>query len=119
MRFNMALNIRAKVKILFFLALITSLFNISAAYAVWTGERDVHRVYSSVSSVYVQTVPQSDLINPDGCVSKLNYVLDPSSAMFDKQYQALLTALAAGRKVSLSISGCLGSYPKIRSVIIY
>ena len=89
------------------------------ASATWTGQQSLHRVYASSGTISVQTAPSSAHINPGGCAASSNYALDPNGLLFKEKYQMLLTALASNRKVSLDISGCQGSYPKLANVIIF
>lgn len=44
-------------------------------------------------------------------------MLDPNNARFKEIYQALLTAAASEKKAQIFIDGCIGSYPRILSVI--
>jgi len=102
-----------------FLVFIFSVVMSVSAQAAWTGKQTVHRVYTSSDAVYVQTYPSTAHINPSGCVTKSDYRLDTESVMFEKQYQMLLTGLAAGKKISFSVLDCIGNHPKIHSLIIY
>jgi hypothetical protein len=103
---------------IYLISAATLFFSLSAN-AAWTGQQSIYQVRTADSAVYLQTYPASAHINPGGCENKNFYRLDPSYPLFDKHYQALLTALAAGKKVSLEIVGCLGAYPKVRAVSIF
>lgn len=82
--------------------------------AAWTPWVKVSLVYTySTGYLFVQLTPSADHINPEGCVTKAHYQIPPDAKNFDEMYQMLLTAKAAGLRVSAYISGCSGNYPKL------
>ncbi len=102
-----------------FLLVVLFIASADAFAATWTGKLTLHRVYTAANTVYVQTSPSSAHINPDGCKAASNYAMDPEATLFNERYQLLLTGLVSEKTVSLELSGCLGSYPKVTKVILY
>ena len=71
-------------------------------------------VYDS-GSAYITT---SGNQNPDACPSSAYLYLDTSAPFFKELYAAVMVAQATGSTVSLLYEGCVGPYPKIRTVVV-
>jgi hypothetical protein len=56
--------------------------------------------------------------NPDGCATTHYLYLDTSQPFFRELYATIMAAQASGQTVSLSYSGCVGSYPHVNSVAV-
>lgn len=99
-------------------ALCVSL-NVTAA-TTWTEVDTIARIYpTNGNNVLVQPDSSSARIDPEGCSNRTWYVLDATTTRFQQHYQAMLTALAAGKRMRFLLSGCIGNYPKVIQLQLY
>jgi hypothetical protein len=97
--------------LLFLVALAPSTFA-----AVWGTNTTVtgYYVYDNGGSF----IKVANMENPDGCAS-INYLaLDTNAPYFQALYATVMAAYASQQTVTVNYHGCLGSYPKVRSVAV-
>jgi hypothetical protein len=64
-------------------------------------------------------ITHSNQINPDGCASAAHFLLSDTYVKYKEVYALLLAANLSGKKVSISVSGCLQGFPLIKHVALY
>lgn len=80
----------------------------------------IDRVESELADEGFFIVPKGPGEDPDGCggTSKYASFSDRDSPGNHERMSVALMALTAGREVRLTLSGCLGSVPKIVSITV-
>ena len=100
------------------IVLLLASHNASAA-GEWSGIDTISDIYPTATNILVRLNQTSSHINSNGCASSTFYILDPTIDRFKEQYQLLLTALAADKRVRLYSTECLGNFPLIRLIQIF
>lgn len=71
-------------------------------------------VYDSGSAYFKTSTNQ----NPDACQSTQYLYLDTATPFFKEIYATLIAARATGETVTVLYDGCVGPYPRIRSIAV-
>lgn len=91
----------------------------SAGFAVaggWGATTNIVGYYVWANSFAAITTSNNQ--NPDNCTNSYYLVIDQTQPNFKEIWAAVITAQSTGQTVSLSYSGCSGSYPLINAVAV-
>ena len=99
----------------YFLLFIFLTPSIALAYSV--SNKTISKAHVNITSGYYFTTNEA-ILNPDSCGSSSWYRL--AEGTYAKEaFSTVLTAKVSGKKVTFSINGCLGSYPKVEYINIH
>lgn len=92
----------------------------AASAGVWMTPDTLRVVYPAIgNNIFIAVDTAANRIDPDGCGNPGYVILDATSLRFKEHYQAVLTALAADKKIRFYINGCIGAYPKMTHIQLF